>query len=154
MSTLDIVSKCLPTLDEAIKRFNSVGDMDKDFLDSRDARRLAMFMPAERLAEVDMKVADGETHTPLEWNAENVAKQLAEDVDFAFTKALNQRGISASLMSNVMEMWQRILAPELQLPDYAQYGLPIIKTMAVHFELPNEIGDDVGNEDKYSSGSY
>lgn len=33
-----------------------------------------------------------------EWTRENILEQLKSDVEFGFEKALDQRGISASLM--------------------------------------------------------
>lgn len=98
-STIDLVAECLPTLDEAISRSNV---KDGGVLDGRDATRLAEFVPESRFAEIGVKLDEGGTHTPTEWNAENVSKQLASDVEFAFQKALDKRGISASLMSGVL----------------------------------------------------
>lgn len=147
-TTLELISECLPTLDEAISRSKLI---EGGTLDGRDATRLGMFVPEERLYEIGLTVAEGQTHTPIEWNTENVASQLASDVDFAFTKALNKRGISASLMHDVLQMWQRILVPDLDLPDYPQYGLPVIKAIALRFNLPNRIGDDRGDEQQYKS---
>lgn len=151
-STLEIVQECLPTLDQALVLANLAEEGD-NVLDRRDATRLGRFLPESRLHEVGLKVADGETFKPMEWNAENVAKELTEDIEFSFSKALGKRGISASLMSSVLQMWKRVLAPNLVLPDYPQYGLPIIKAMALHFNAYNQIGDNIGNEYKYSMES-
>jgi len=35
--------------------------------------------------------------------------------------------------------------------NYAQYGLPGLKAVALHYNLPNPIGDDAGTEDSYAS---
>lgn len=147
-TSVELVAECLPSLDEAISRSKVV---EAELLDSRDAIRLAQFVPEGRFEEIGVQLQEGMNHEPLEWNAENVTRQLASDVDFAFEKGLNQRGISASLMAGVLEMWQRILDPGLVLPGYAQYGLPIAKAMAVRFNLPNRIGDDHGDERQYAS---
>lgn len=79
-------------------------------------------------------------------------KALASDLEFAFEKALGQRGISASVMNDVIKMWMWVLDDEelANCEEYAQYGLPLLKKVAVKYGLPNEIGDDYGNEsDKY-----
>jgi hypothetical protein len=75
---------------------------------------------------------------------------------FAFEKALNKRGISAGMMFHVVKMWMWVLDEHEDLvnwPDdyYAQYGLPLFKAVALRYDLPNEIGDDEGDEFVYSS---
>jgi hypothetical protein len=69
---------------------------------------------------------------------------------------LDKRGISAGLMYEVVKMWMWVLEDDLQNhneEDYAQYGLPLLKAVAVKYEFKNEIGDDYGNEWKYSTES-
>ena len=85
---------------------------------------------------------------------ENVLKQLEEDVRFGFEKALNQRGISASLMFECVMMWNYILEEGLEgwsEDDYAFYGLPLFKATAVKYGWDNPIGEDSGRERKYDS---
>jgi len=148
MSTVEIIQKHLPTLDEAITRFLK---LDRSILDDRDTLRLAAFLSSDQLSKLDFAVIEGEIHNPLEWTADNVSKELAEDVAFAFEKALNRRGISAYLMAGVLEMWHAILQPPFDLPKYRHYGLPIAKSMAVYFELDNQIGDKNGDEFEFST---
>lgn len=91
-----------------------------------------------------------EEPTPLEWTEKNILEQLKSDLEFAFKKALDQRGISAGLMYEVIKMWLWILEDDLQyFIDYAQYGLPLFKAVALKYNFQNEIGDDIGNESKY-----
>jgi hypothetical protein len=84
-----------------------------------------------------------------------VLAQLKKDVAFGFEKALNQRGISAGLMSEVVKMWNWILEEGLENYDedngYAQYGLPLFKATAVKYGFDNPIGDNNGDEDEYAS---
>ncbi len=85
---------------------------------------------------------------------ENVLKQLEEDVRFGFEKALNQRGISASLMFECVMMWNYILEEGLEdwdEDDYRFYGLPLFKATAVKYGWDNPIGEDSGRERKYDS---
>lgn len=89
-----------------------------------------------------------------EYTRENVLKQLERDVAFGFDKALDQRGISASLMYEVVKMWCWVLNDSEELynwDNYAYYGLPLFKAVAVYYGFPNEIGDDDGNEEKYNN---
>jgi hypothetical protein len=77
---------------------------------------------------------------------------IEEDVEFGFEKALNQRGISSSLMYEVVSMWNWILEEGLEdFDDYAQYGLPLFKATAVKYGFDNPIGDDSGDESHYAS---
>ena len=80
-------------------------------------------------------------------------KQLKEDVEFGFEKALNKRGISSSLMFEVVRFWNWVLEEGLEDWDednYAMYGLPLFKATAVKYGWDNPIGDDNGDENKYS----
>lgn len=89
-----------------------------------------------------------------EFTRENVLKQLERDVAFGFDKALDQRGISASLMYEVVKMWCWVLDDNEELYNwntYAYYGLPLFKAVAVYYGFPNEIGDDDGDEEKYNN---
>jgi len=124
-------------------------------LGGRDMARLCQFIPEFELASfgLELKPEFVGKHVALDFTRENVLAQLKDDVEFGFEKALNKRGISAGLMYEVVEMWNWILEEGLEgFEDYAQYGLPLFKATAVKYGFPNPIGDDVGDEDKYSSG--
>jgi len=125
-------------------------------LDSRDISRLLHFFPPSEWKEMGFEIREGvdipEIKT-LEYSRENVLEKLKADLDFAFDKALGQRGISSSLMFEVIKMWMWVLDDELQnFPDdnYAQYGLPLFKAVAVKYNLENRIGEDNGDESAYS----
>lgn len=123
-------------------------------LDGRDLGRLAQFIPEPDLPafNIELKPEFVGKHVAINFTRENVLEQLKADVEFGFEKALNKRGISAGLMYEVVEMWNWILEEGLEgFEDYAQYGLPLFKATAVKYGFPNPIGDDVGDEDKYSS---
>jgi hypothetical protein len=125
-------------------------------LDSRDFARLADFFPASDWPALGMRLKEGvdpsTLATPRPWTEDEVKKQLAEDVAFGFEKALDKRGISASFMNDVVKMWMWVLEDDLQhMDEYAQYGLPLLKAVALKYGLPNEIGDDEGDEFQYSA---
>lgn len=142
----------MKTLDQIAKLYKS------QTLDGRDLSRLSMFVPYERAEEFGF---DTSKITKEEWDKdlvpftrENVLKQLKEDVEFGFIKALGQRGISASLMFGVVKMWNWILEEGLEdwpASNYAQYGLPLFKATAVKYGFENPIGTDCGDEAYYSS---
>lgn len=122
-------------------------------LDGRDLMRFAQFIPEERLSEFGLSIKEEfkGKHKSIEMTRENIIKQLKEDVEFGFEKALDKRGISSSLMAEVVRMWNWILEEGLEhFNEYAQYGLPIFKATAVKYGFDNPIGDDCGNEAKYS----
>ena len=137
----------MKTLDFIIENYKS------ETLDGRDLNRLALFVPKERLIELGMSLKDDSVDwSHKELTRENVLEQLKSDVEFGFEKALNQRGISASLMYNVVGMWNWILEEGLEdFDNYAQYGLPLFKATAVKYGFNNPIGEDSGSEYKYST---
>lgn len=124
--------------------------------DGRELNRLAQFIPEKELIDFGLSLKEESIgkHQHISFTKENIITQLKKDVAFGFEKALNQRGISASLMFEVVMFWNWILEDGLENFDednYAQYGLPLFKATALKYRFPNEIGDDRGNEIKYSS---
>jgi hypothetical protein len=123
-------------------------------LDGRDLNRLVEFFTPAEAVEMGLTVVEGADWKAKEWTNEAVLVELKGDLEFAFQKALNKRGISASLMVEVVKMWMWVLEDPLEHESdrlYAQYGLPFLKAVAVKYELPNPIGNDAGTEFKYSS---
>lgn len=136
---------------EAVK-----GGRESECLDGRDYARLTDFFPTGDYEAFGFKLKDGVEPQPVKpWTEEAVREQLKADLEFAFEKALDKRGISASMMYEVVKMWLWVLEDELALVDdeevYPQYGLPLLKRVALKYGFENPIGDDNGNEDKYSS---
>lgn len=128
-------------------------------IDGRDRGRLAKYCYKEDALELFGLEPTDEWPDYVEFTKENVLKDLESDLDFAFSKALNQRGISASCMHEVILMWNDVLESGLSEEHssdsaYAQYGLPLLKETAVLFGFDNPIGDDVGDEEKYSCDYY
>ena len=125
-------------------------------LDGRDITRLSRFLPLEDWEHFGLSLREGVSPEDVKqtpFTRENVLDQLREDVAFGFEKALNQRGISSSLMFQVVSMWNWILEEGLENfseDNYAQYGLPLFKATAVKYGFDNPIGEDSGSEDKYS----
>lgn len=124
-------------------------------IDSRMLARMTQFMTVEQVEQVGFVFNDieaREKHVPAAFTQEAVMAQLKADVAFGFEKALNQRGISSSLMYEVVSGWLQVLEIRDQFTtDYAQYGLPLFKQVAVHFGFDNPIGNDVGDESHYAS---
>lgn len=119
-----------------MKTLNEILDNYKDYaVDDRFGSRLAKFLTEEQLEKIGFKY-DGDE--PKEWTRD--LEQLKSDVEFGFEKALDQRGISASLMFYVVLRWNQVL--EEGLENYAMYGLPLFKATAVKYGWENPIGDE------------
>ena len=144
----------MKTLEQIAKEYKS------ETIDGRDLYRLAQFIPFHMVEEFGIKPEE-EYNNAKKWNEtvklftrENILAQLKEDVEFGFKKALDRRGISASLMYDCVKMWNWILEDGLEdFDSYAQYGLPLFKATAVKYGFDNPIGDMYGDEDIFSSES-
>lgn len=141
----------MKTLEQIVKEYKS------ETLDGRDLNRLAEFLPFDMLKQFGITPSD-EYNNQEKWDnevrkdftRENILAQLKEDVEFGFEKALDQRGISAGLMYDVVRMWNWILEEGLEdFDDYPNYGLPLFKATALKYGFPNPIGDDTGKESEY-----
>ena len=126
-------------------------------LDGRDLSRLMRFIPEDDLKAFGLKLKEEYKgkHKHIKLTRRSVLSQLKKDVEFGFEKALNQRGLSASMMAEVVMMWNWILEEGLEDYDinsgYAQYGLPLLKATALKYGFDNPIGEYSGSESKYAS---
>lgn len=138
----------MKTLEQVLASYKS------ETLDDRDLTRLAQFLTVEQIENLGLSFNTPEerkNHVPAEFTKENILKQLQKDVAFGFEKALNRRGISSSLMYEVVQMWNHILEEGLEgFDSYAMYGLPLFKATAVKYGFENPIGGDAGSEDHYN----
>lgn len=138
----------MKTLEQVKKEYKS------NTVDGRDLSRLMQFIPENELSDFGLVLKEEYKglHRHTDFTKENILIQLKEDVDFGFEKALDKRGISSSLMYEVVSMWNWILEDGLEnFTDYAQYGLPLFKATAIKYGFENPIGENKGNEHKYSS---
>lgn len=139
----------MKTIDQVIELYKS------NAIDGRDVGRLLDFLPEEKLHIFGMELKDEYkgTHVPMEMTREAVLEKLERDVEFGFDKAFNKRGISSSLMYEVVRMWNWILEEGLEdFDDYPQYGLPLFKETAVKYGFNNPIGDSNGDEIEFTQG--
>ena len=137
----------MKTIQEIIENYKEY----ETFLDDRFGRRFVDFLPVEDWEKVGFKFSgkDEKKPKPKEWSRENILYQLEQDVAFGFEKALDQRGISANLMFEVVRAWNKVLEEGLENWDennYSPYGLPLFKATAVKYGWDNPIGDDDGDE--------
>lgn len=100
---------------------------DSGCLDGRDVTRLAQFFEVDEYASIGVELKEGvtpeEIPAAIDWTEETILKQLEEDLEFALDKATGERGISSSLMYEVVKQWLWILEDDLaKHDDYCDYG--------------------------------
>lgn len=143
----------MKTKEEVLSWWNDNEDIICRMMGDRFGVRFSQFLTLEEMNSIGFETDKPEEHIPVEWTRENVLEQLKKDVAFGFKKALDQRGISASLMFDVVLKWNKVLEEGLENwneDDYAMYGLPLFKETAVKYGFENPIGDDTGREDYYN----
>lgn len=137
-----------------MKTLQQVKELYKsETIDGRDLDRLSQFIPEDELKDFGLTLKEEYIgkHQHIEFTKENILIQLKDDVEFGFEKALNQRGLSSSMMASVVQMWNWILEEGLEdFDEYKMYGLPIFKATALKYGFDNPIGDDSGSEQKYN----
>lgn len=132
-----------------LETLNRLGNRLAQFFTKDELRRLNIFEESSIDVWDESKIK--------KWNEKNIIKQLEKDVAFGFEKALNQRGISAGIMFEIVLSWNKILENSLKdwNPDnYAMYGLPLFKATALLYGFDNPIGDDEGTEDYYNESDF
>lgn len=103
----------------------------KTLMEDRFGKRFASFLSEEQMKQIGLELKDEYKgkHIPKVWNEENVLAQLKEDVAFGIEKALDHRGISASLMFDVCRAWCIVLENGLENTDYGWYGDKLFKAL-------------------------
>ena len=126
----------MKTLEQIIK------DYKDNTLDGRQSYRFAQFLTFDKLAEFGFELKEGVTEEKYNksvkpFTRENVLAQLEKDVAFGFEKALDQRGLSSSMMFECVKFWNNILEEGLEIgmmiimlcTDY-HYSKPQLLNMA------------------------
>ncbi len=123
----------MKTLDFVIENYQ------EQCIDGRDIARLVQFVPEERFHEMGLELKEEHkgTHQHTPFTRENILKQLEKDIAFGFEKAHNERGISSSLMFEVVKMWNWILEEGLEdFDNYYAYGIPLFNATAQKYGFP------------------
>lgn len=114
-----------------MKKIKEILKNYKDYetcLDDRFGRRFIEFLTIEEMESIGFELEEEykKDWQPKEWNEENIIQQLKQDIEFGIEKAVDERGISASLMFEVVKSWLKVLEDEEILKyfeDYYDYGL-------------------------------
>ena len=125
----------MKTIHEILDKYEEYRTVCED----RFGYRFAKFLSVDDLPKLGLTLKEGETHEPIPFTRENVLKQLKADVLFGWEKACDKRGISSSLMHNVVESWNMVLEDGLEdFHKYEPYGRPLFMATAEKYgwELP------------------
>lgn len=106
-----------------------------DMFDRRFTKRFCSFLTIDEAKKLGFNYQCEGKYAPKEWNEENVIAQLESDLNFAIEKAINHRGISSSLMHDVLKSWYIVLENGLEKTDYGWYGDKLIKAIDEYYEF-------------------
>lgn len=123
----------MKTIKEIIDNYSEYETLIED----RFGIRLCNFLKVEQAEQIGFKFKEEykKEHTPIEWTEKNILKQLKEDVSFGWEKCVNQRGISAELMGEVVRAWCKVLENGLEKTPYGWYGDILFKTVDKHYNF-------------------
>ncbi|WP_210499184.1 hypothetical protein [Vibrio crassostreae] len=111
--------------------------------DGRDMSRLCTYFTSEQIESLGFEFNSPETrkeHKPKELTRDSLLLALRGDLDFAFEKAHDGRGLSAAAMTCVTSMWVWALGDEetvgtVEDVGYEPYGLPYLRAVADFYEF-------------------
>lgn len=110
-----------------------INEIETDnLIDQRFTKRFLDFVPVNEWGKYGYEPSekyDSNKHIVKEWTEENILNQLKKDVEFGIEKAENHRGISASLMFEVVKSWCIVLENGLENSDYGWYGDTLFKAV-------------------------
>lgn len=114
---------------------NNIDEFEEDtFLDRRFTKRFIDFLPLNEWEKFGFSYTGTEEFAPKEWTEENILLQLKEDVQFGYSKAIGERGISSELMAMVVNAWCKVLQNELNLNgNDGCYHIKQFTTVAKHY---------------------
>jgi hypothetical protein len=118
-----------------------IKEVEQDsFFDHRFTKRFLDYIPVEEWKDFGFEFTGEKAPEVKEWTEENLINQLKEDVEFGIEKAVNHRGISSSLMFDVVKAWCIVLENGLENTDYGWYGHSLFKAVDeyYHFGLVDE----------------
>jgi len=99
---------------------------------------LVEYIDADHIKPLLKEDADPKGWESMAPTAENVLNDMKEYMKFAWEKAQNHRGLSASRSVVKMQAWLWLLGDEDLVAGvmYAQYGAPILRKICAHYGFP------------------
>ena len=124
-----------------------LSEIEQDnLLGNRFTKRFIEFLPVEEWKEFGFEYTGKDEYIPKEWTEENVIIQLKSDVEFGIEKATGHRGISASLMHDVVKDWCIVLENGLENTEYGWYGHKLFKAVDEKYNF-GLVNDDTFDKD-------
>lgn len=123
-----------------------------DFFDRCFTKRFVDFLPVAEWEHFGFRFNGEKEPEVKEWTEENVLAQLKSDVEFAIEKSTNHRGISASLMNDVLKAWCIVMENGLEKTPYGYYGDKLIKKVDEYYNF-GLVTEDTFDEDFYGDWS-
>lgn len=127
---------------EYVKEHISEIEFDDYIGDRRFTKRFVDFLPTSEWGKFGYGYKGEEEYIPKEWTEENIIAQLKADLDFAIEKATNHRGISSSLMYDVLKSWCIVLENGLEKTEYGWYGDKLIKAIDEYYGFGLYVKDE------------
>lgn len=127
------------SMDEIVK---AIKEPDADDIFGFKASVLVCFVPFDVAKTNDFSKDDvteqqwNEAYVPL--TKENVVREMASYMTFAWGKALDHRGLSAERSVQKMGAWLWLLEDEklIENVSYPNYGAPILRTICQKYGMP------------------
>lgn len=121
----------MKTIEEILSNYEDY----KTIIEDRFGRRLCEFLTQEQAKSIGFALSNEneEWGEVKDFTEDNVIEQLKLDVEFGYEKAMNERGISANLMYDVVEAWLKVLEDKRDYPDYYNYGREFFKKVANNY---------------------
>lgn len=138
------------TLEEVLKGHNSRIENTALEIQDRLGARLCRFLTEDQAKSIGFVREDLSKPwpQPIPFTEENVLAQLKADVLFGWEKACNHRGISSSLMYDVVMGWCQILQNEFaNFNDYAPYGTPLFIAVSNKYNFGINESDFIDSDD-------
>lgn len=127
---------------EYVKEHISEIEFDDYIGDRRFTKRFVDFLPTSEWGKFGYGYKGEEEYIPKEWTEENIIAQLKADLDFAIEKATNHRGISSSLMYDVLKSWCIVLENGLEKTEFGWYGDKLIKAIDEYYGFGLYVADE------------
>ena len=126
---------------EFVKEHLNCIEKDK-FLDKRFTKRFIDYLPTTEWEDYGFAYIGKDEYIPKEWTEENILDELKGNLEFTIEKALGHRGISASLMYDVLKSWCIVLENGLEETEYGWYGDKLIKAIDEYYNFGLYNADD------------
>lgn len=129
----------MKTYEEIIARINERQSRDIFGFEASD---LMGYLPWDRVKQFLKPNAQESDWKPLPRDKDAVTAQILAYMPFAWEKANNCRGLSASRSLSHMAAWLWMIEVDIPLENYTHYGKPQLRAICEHFKWDWRQWDD------------